>query len=59
MRRAEHTKAEAVMRKTTPVLAAMSRRPATAGPRKKPRLSMVLATAFAAVSSAGVRAAVG
>ena len=59
MRTAEQTKAEAVMRKTTPVLATTSRTPASAGPTKKPRLSIVLATAFAAVSSPGVRAAEG
>jgi hypothetical protein len=49
----------AVMVKTVPMLAAARRAPATAGPAKIAMLSMPLATAFAAVSSSGVRASVG
>jgi hypothetical protein len=49
----------AVDPKTTSTSVTASIRPARAGPMKKARLSIVLATAFAAVSSAGVDARVG
>ena len=45
----------AVIAKTTPVLAVAMRTPARAGPAKTAMLSIPLATAFAAVSSSGVR----
>ena len=41
------------------MLATPSRRPASAGPAKRAMLSTPLATAFAAVSSSGVRASDG
>jgi hypothetical protein len=58
-RNADRPSAAAVSPKTTSRSVTASRRPATAGPRKNARLSIVLATAFAAVSSLGVRASVG
>ncbi len=56
---AEITIIAAVTEKTTPVLATASSKPARAGPAKTAMLSMPLATAFAAVSSSGVRASDG
>ena len=53
------TMSSAVVRKTRPVLATPSRMPASAGPAKTAMLSTPLATAFAAVSSSGVRASAG
>ena len=47
------------MTKTSPALATASKRPARAGPAKRPTLSSVLTTALAAVSSPGVRASEG
>jgi hypothetical protein len=49
----------AVAAKTAAVLATASSNPASAGPTKAARLSIVLATAFAAVNSDGVRASDG
>ncbi len=59
MKNVDRTNVEAVMKKTIPVLAAASKRPARAGPTKRPMLSSVLTTALAAVSSPGVRASEG
>ena len=44
---------------TAPVLATASSNPASAGPANTATLSTLLATAFAAVSSSGVRASDG
>ncbi len=55
----ETTIRAAVVRKTTPVLATPNRTPASAGPANTAMLSTPLATAFAAVSSSGVRASDG
>ena len=56
---AETASMPAVTAKTTPLPATVSSNPASAGPAKMAMLSNVLATAFAAVSSSGVRASVG
>ena len=56
---ADTTMSAAVMRKTLPALAVARSAPASAGPAKNATLSMPLATAFAAVSSSGVRASAG
>lgn len=55
-KKADQSTVAAVRAKTTPMLVTARRRPGKAGPTKKPRLSTVLATAFAAVSSPGARA---
>ena len=56
MKNVDRRNVDAVVKNTTSVLAAASRSPASAGPTKRPMLSSVLTTAFAAVSSPGVRA---
>ena len=58
-KKADQTKRPAITMKTTPVEAAASRSPPSAGPRNVPTLSIVLDTAFAAVSSSGVLASDG
>ena len=55
----EITMRPAVIANTTPLLATAMKMPASAGPMKNARLSTPLATAFAAVSSLGLRARVG
>ena len=56
---ADQRKSAAVTTKTTQPLETASRRPPSAGPTQKPRLSIVLELTFAAVSSSGVFASDG